>query len=235
MIVSGGASLVVSVQLGATKASAKAVPNVLDSSNPNELTPEEQKQVDELKKTDQEVRSHEQAHKTVGGPYAGAIQLETVTGPDGREYAVAGEVPIDASPIPNNPEATIRKLDIVIRAALAPAQPSPQDFSVARAAQQARIQAQRELLELQDAERREQAQQNQPLSEEGQDAAGTEAGKTRPTPLEIAQETAEKNAEESDQGVEKASSFQSELATEALSRAEQTTKSIRGSLLSIIG
>lgn len=64
----------------------------------SELTEEEQKIVDELKQTDQEVRAHEQAHKNVAGPYAGAISYETVTGPDGREYAVAGEVQIDVSP-----------------------------------------------------------------------------------------------------------------------------------------
>ncbi len=117
-----------------------------------ELSEEEEKIVDDLKQTDQEVRAHEQAHKSAGGAYAGAIQFETVTGPDGRKYAVGGEVPIDATPIANNPAATIQKMDIVIRAALAPAQPSSQDFSVARAAQQARAQAQKELLEQQKAE-----------------------------------------------------------------------------------
>lgn len=126
-----------------------------DIASIGQLSEEEEKQVDELKKIDFEVRSHEQAHKTVGGAYAGPIQYETVTGPDGREYAVAGEVAIDASPIPGNPQATIQKMDIVIRAALAPAEPSPQDFAVARAAQQARAQAQKELQEQQAAEQAE--------------------------------------------------------------------------------
>ena len=114
-------------------------------SNPNELSEAEQKQVDELKQRDREVRAHEQAHKTVGGPYAGEIQFETQTGPDGREYAIGGEVAIDASPISGNPEATIRKMDIVIRAALAPAEPSPQDRAVAAQAQAQRTEAQAEL------------------------------------------------------------------------------------------
>lgn len=114
-------------------------------SNPNELSEAEQKQVQELKQLDQEVRAHEQAHKTVGGPYAGEIQFETQTGPDGREYAIGGEVAIDASPISGNPEATIRKMDIVIRAALAPAEPSPQDRAVAAQAQAQRTEAQAEL------------------------------------------------------------------------------------------
>jgi hypothetical protein len=130
--------------------------SLLDS----ELSEEEQKEVEELKARDQEVRAHEQAHKTVGGPYAGAISYETQTGPDGKEYAVGGEVQIDASPVPGNPEATVRKLDIVIRAALAPAEPSSQDFAVARAAQAGRLQAQREVREQQDAERAEQRAEN---------------------------------------------------------------------------
>lgn len=115
------------------------------SSSSTELTEAEEKQVQELKQRDQEVRAHEQAHKTVGGPYAGAIQFETQTGPDGREYAIGGEVPIDASPVPNNPEATIRKMDVVIRAALAPAEPSPQDRAVASQAQAQRAEAQSQL------------------------------------------------------------------------------------------
>lgn len=130
----------------------------------NELTEEEERIVEDLKQTDREVRAHEQAHKTIAGPYAGAISYETVTGPDGRQYAVAGSVDIDISPVPNNPEATIRKMDIVIRAALAPAEPSPQDQAVARQAQQTRAVAQRELQEQREAEREESgAQETSPL------------------------------------------------------------------------
>ncbi len=124
----------------------------------SELTPEEEQQVQELKQTDREVRAHEAAHKTVGGPYAGAVTFETTTGPDGREYAIAGEVQIDASPIPNNPEATIRKMDVVIRAALAPAEPSSQDKAVAAQAQQTRIQARQEAAKLRQEE--QEAQNN---------------------------------------------------------------------------
>ena len=121
----------------------------------NELTPEEEKVVQELKQTDQEVRAHEQAHKNVAGAYAGAIQYQTTTGPDGQQYAVGGSVEIDVSPVPNNPEATVRKMDVVIRAALAPAEPSSEDFAVARAAQQARLVAQREAEALREAEQAE--------------------------------------------------------------------------------
>ncbi|MFV3129446.1 putative metalloprotease CJM1_0395 family protein [Niveispirillum sp. KHB5.9] len=110
-----------------------------------DLTEEQQTQLRELKKTDAEVRTHEQAHKTAGGPYAGGIQLEYTTGPDGRRYATAGEVPIDVSPVRNNPEATITKMEVVKRAALAPQAPSPQDRAVAAQADATKAQAQTEL------------------------------------------------------------------------------------------
>ena len=113
-----------------------------------ELTEDQERQVQELKKTDREVRSHEAAHKAVAGAYArGAPQFDTVVGPDGRRYAVGGEVAIDASPISGNPEATIQKMEQVARAALAPAQPSPQDRAVASQARQAAAEARRELLQ----------------------------------------------------------------------------------------
>lgn len=127
-----------------------------DPTASGELTEEEQKEVEDLKKRDEEVRAHEQAHKTAGGPYAGAISYETTTGPDGREYAISGEVEIDISPVSGNPEATIRKMEIVERAALASAEPSPQDQAAAQAAQQAKLQAQQEVNEQRKAEEEEQ-------------------------------------------------------------------------------
>ncbi|MBA5777385.1 hypothetical protein H2509_09620 [Stappia sp. F7233] len=109
-----------------------------------ELTEEEENQVRELKQRDTEIRQHEQAHAAVGGPYAGSPQYEFTTGPDGKRYVSAGEVPIDASP-ERTPEQTIRKAEIVIRAALAPADPSSQDRQVAAQAQKLRTEAQAEL------------------------------------------------------------------------------------------
>lgn len=142
-----------------------------------ELTEEEQKIVEELRERDEEVRAHENAHKTAGGGVVGAISYETVTGPDGKEYAVSGEAQIDTSPVPGNPEATVRKMDQVIRAALAPAEPSSQDFAVARAAQAARLAAQREATEQRQAEA--QGDEDAPATsiEEAQQEA--RAGETR--------------------------------------------------------
>lgn len=116
-----------------------------EATGPSGLTEEEQAQVDELKQRDREVRAHEQAHAAAGGAYAGSPSYEYETGPDGNRYAVGGEVAIDASPIAGDPEATIQKMEIVKRAALAPAEPSPQDRAVAAQADQTRLKAQAEL------------------------------------------------------------------------------------------
>jgi hypothetical protein len=122
------------------------------------LTPEEERQVQELRQRDAEVRRHEQAHAAAGGQYAGAPSYEYQRGPDGRLYAVGGEVRIDTSPIPGNPQATIAKMQTVRRAALAPAQPSPQDQRVAAQAQREIASARAELRDLQAAERAEAAE-----------------------------------------------------------------------------
>ncbi|MDH1108370.1 hypothetical protein N5C55_06730 [Pseudomonas otitidis] len=97
----------------------------------NELSQEDQQRVAELVSTDRKVRAHEQAHASVGGRYASAPSYDFERGPDGLDYAVSGEVSIDASPVANDPEATLVKMDIVQRAALAPADPSAQDRQVA--------------------------------------------------------------------------------------------------------
>lgn len=118
------------------------------------LSEAEQKVVAELKRRDAEVRAHEQAHAQVGGEYAGAPSYEYEVGPDNQRYAVAGEVPIDAAPVPGDPEATIQKMEVVKRAALAPAEPSSADRQVAALADRQRAAAQAELFSLKAAERR---------------------------------------------------------------------------------
>ena len=99
------------------------------------LTEEEKAEVAGLKRRDAETRRHEQAHATAGGPYAGAPSYTYERGPDGRSYAVAGSTPIDVSPISGDPSATVRKMETVKRAALAPTEPSAQDRKVAAQAE----------------------------------------------------------------------------------------------------
>ncbi|MEM6300588.1 MAG: putative metalloprotease CJM1_0395 family protein [Pseudomonadota bacterium] len=112
----------------------------------NGLTEQERQQVRELAARDREVRAHEQAHANVGGRFAGAPSYTFQRGPDGRQYAVGGEVSIDVSPVPGDPQATIEKARIVRRAALAPAEPSAQDRRVAAEATALEQQARAELL-----------------------------------------------------------------------------------------
>ncbi|WP_163835867.1 putative metalloprotease CJM1_0395 family protein [Spartinivicinus ruber] len=101
--------------------------------------------IQQLAKRDREVRAHEQAHQAVGGRYAGAASFTFERGPDGVAYAVGGEVPINTGAVANNPEATIQKAQTIRRAALAPAQPSAQDRTVAAQATQLELQARQEL------------------------------------------------------------------------------------------
>ena len=118
-----------------------------------ELTEEEKEVVAKLQARDREVRAHEAAHAAAGGQYAGAPTFTYQQGPDGRRYAVGGEVSIDLSP-GSTPEETERKADQVRAAALAPADPSGQDRAVAAAAAQLKAQAQAEGA----AQRREEAE-----------------------------------------------------------------------------
>lgn len=115
-----------------------------DGSAGKQLTPEEQAQVAKLRSRDREVRAHEQAHAAAGGALAGAPSYTYQTGPDGKQYAVGGEVPIRASVSSSNPRQAIAQLQQVARAAMAPAHPSAQDRAVAAQAraQMAQLQAQ---------------------------------------------------------------------------------------------
>lgn len=105
----------------------------------------EARELAELVKRDRDVRTHEAAHAAVGGPYAGSPSLTYKSGPDGRSYAVGGEVSIDLSPVAGDPRATIEKAQTVRAAALAPVQPSAQDMRVAARAMQMAAQAYAEL------------------------------------------------------------------------------------------
>jgi len=107
---------------------------------------QEYRQLQELKTRDREVRQHEQAHAAAGGPHVqGGPSYQYERGPDGRLYATGGEVQIDTSPVNGDPEATIRKMQAVQRAALAPGEPSAQDRSVAASAAASEAQARTEL------------------------------------------------------------------------------------------
>lgn len=109
-----------------------------------ELTPEQQQEVRKLKAIDRKVREHEAAHKAAGAGLTGGASFDYVRGPDGRQYAVSGEVKIDVSPA-QTPEQTIAKAKRIQAAALAPADPSSQDRAVAAQAAQMAAKAQAEM------------------------------------------------------------------------------------------
>ena len=101
-----------------------------DSAKEKQQQQAQQKEIESLEARDQEVRQHEQAHAAAGGQYAGSPKYEYATGPDGKRYVTDGEVSIDVSEA-DSPEQTVRKMEQVRAAALAPAEPSSQDLKVA--------------------------------------------------------------------------------------------------------
>jgi hypothetical protein len=112
----------------------------------DEISPEEQQALDRLKKRDQEVRAHEAAHMAAGSGLVSGATYQYAVGPDGKRYVTGGEVQIDTSE-EKDPRATIRKMQQVRRAALAPAQPSGTDRSVAAHATKVEQNARLELSE----------------------------------------------------------------------------------------
>lgn len=72
------------------------------------------------------------------------MRLETKVGPDGKQYAVSGEVSIQVSG-GRTPQEALTKAQSARRAALAPADPSPQDLKVAQSAAQAELEARRKM------------------------------------------------------------------------------------------
>jgi hypothetical protein len=111
-----------------------------------ELSPEAKKMVEELKARDKQVRAHEAAHLAAGaGITKGGASYTMQRGPDGNSYAIGGEVPIDAGGVPGDPRATLAKAQQIAAAALAPADPSPQDRAVAAQARQMAAQASMEM------------------------------------------------------------------------------------------
>ncbi|MDR1612822.1 MAG: catalase [Planctomycetota bacterium] len=161
---------------GGKRDSANAAPGER-AADGSELTDEEKDRIRELEATDREVRRHEQAHMSAGGAYAGAASYEYTRGPDGRNYAVGGEVSIDVSK-ERDPEATIAKMRIVRSAALAPANPSGQDLAVAGQARKQEMEAQQELRQQQIEEMRGGGEGGESSGTGGYGAGGATAGFT---------------------------------------------------------
>ena len=130
-------------------ASAAAAPSAATSASTTNLSKEALALIDQLKGRDLEVRQHEQAHLAAAGGLATSGASYTYQrGPNGVDYAIGGEVNIDTSP-GRTPEETIERARSIQAAALAPAEPSGADRSVAAQAQQMEAQARAELAQQQ--------------------------------------------------------------------------------------
>ncbi len=119
----------------------------------------EQSYIRRLQGVDARVRAHEQAHVAILAGHAGsAVQYEYMRGPDGRLYAVGGSVAVDTSPVPGDPQATIRKARRIRMAAFGPHRPSSQDLRVAAEAYRMEARAKKELTHQESVRREERSQ-----------------------------------------------------------------------------
>lgn len=95
----------------------------------------QEKQVqNELQMADASVRTHEGLHfRTAGGIAVGTAEFDTMQGPDGRQYAVAGAVEVRTTTT-SDPEQAASEAQDFAAAATAPGDASAQDMSAARMA-----------------------------------------------------------------------------------------------------
>ncbi|MCM1002803.1 MAG: hypothetical protein NC408_00510 [Candidatus Gastranaerophilales bacterium] len=85
-----------------------------------------------------EIYAHELAHKNAGGSLAGPIVIEK----DSNGIPIGGHVSIAMPKLDkNNPQKTIEQANTVIKAAMAPSDPSGQDYKVAAQAESIKAQA----------------------------------------------------------------------------------------------
>jgi hypothetical protein len=96
----------------------------------NQLTLEQQAQVQKLAARDRDVRAHEAAHLAAAGSLANGVEYTYELGPDGKLYAVGGKVKISVPP-GLTPEETLAEARRLRSAANAPSDPSGQDMAVA--------------------------------------------------------------------------------------------------------
>lgn len=138
------------------------------------LDPEEVQYIRELESIDRNVRSHEAAHVAAGaGVVTGGASFTYTRGPDGKMYATAGEVPI-AMKEGRTPEETIQNARQIVAAAMAPSDPSPQDYKVAASAAQMESRARVEQAQ----EKSKEAEETLKKQEESKDGNSVEQEKS---------------------------------------------------------
>lgn len=143
---------------------------------PRELSPAEERRVAELQQIDRTVREHEAAHLRAGqGVVTSGANFTYTYGPDGKQYAVGGEVGIDTSK-EAKPEENIDKGIRIQAAALAPREPSPQDYRVAGIGSQMEAQGRTDLATQQREEQAAAAAARQEASSAAAEEAAAPAG-----------------------------------------------------------
>ncbi len=125
----GAEQVVVRQVSGQAPPNARDVPGAAPQSpeqafSRTDLSPAERRRLEELQRTDSAVRNEEQTHAAVAGRYGGPPQYETQTGPDGRQYRVAGRVNVAS-------DGTAEANDRLQAAATAVRSPSSADYGVA--------------------------------------------------------------------------------------------------------
>ncbi len=99
-----------------------------------------------IRKNLSEIYTHERAHKAKGGSLTGPVVIDWENG-----IPVGGHVSISLPKLnPKNPQKTIDNAQTVINSAMAPADPSAQDYKVANQAKALKRQA----LEIQNKQKR---------------------------------------------------------------------------------
>lgn len=93
-----------------------------------------------IQKNYREIYAHEAAHKRAGGTLAGSIVIEK----NSAGIPIGGHVSIKMPSLnKKNPKHTIEQANTVIKSALAPSDPSGQDYKVAAQARSIKAQAER--------------------------------------------------------------------------------------------
>ncbi len=94
----------------------------------NYVQSQNQARQDMISRRYNEIYAHELAHQRAGGGLAGGIVIER----DANGIPIGGHVPIKMPALDRkNPDKTIQDANTVIRSAMAPSDPSDQDFRVA--------------------------------------------------------------------------------------------------------
>ena len=105
-----------------------------------------ERRVQELAERDRKVRTHEQAVRAIAGTCGvRGTTYSYQVGPDGRLYVVDGQVSLDTSEVPGDPEATLRKAEQLQQAALSGGEASPQERAAAAVAAALAAQARQKL------------------------------------------------------------------------------------------